>query len=58
MTTIWKALKDNWRINKCEIRDLGINPDNCAGTITFSEICRLAQHLDVTASELIENYYY
>lgn len=53
--TIWDALKNNWKIRKSELKDLGINPIKTSGDITYDELASLAEHLDITISELINH---
>jgi hypothetical protein len=57
-TTIWQALKNDWLIKKYQIKDLDIDPNKEAGTITLDELSRLANFLDVLEADIIEHYSY
>ena len=51
--SVWNHLKENWIINKYEIRDLNINPNKDWYQITLEELGILACHLDVLVSDMV-----
>ena len=53
---IHKALK-SWKVKKKQLKQMGINPDKEVGEITLNELSEIAQHLEVTESELLETIY-
>ena len=53
MKTIYKELKENWKITKNEIKELGIDPEKDWEDIKLHELQFIADHLDVTISDLV-----
>lgn len=55
METISEVLKADWKITDKALREMNINPKKEWSEITISELDKVADYLDVTVSELIEN---